>query len=79
MHLEDIRQYAAVVLRRLLAVNSSMPLYQAALDIVERYRFGWYDSLIVAAALQAGCGILYSEDMQHRQRIETMQVLNPFL
>lgn len=37
------------------------------LDIAERYGFSHYDSLIIAAALQANCTILYSEDMQHGQ------------
>ena len=78
MQLVDVRQYATVVLRPLLAVNSSMPLYLGALDITERFRFGWYDSLVIAAALQAGCEILYTEDLQHLQRIETLQIVNPF-
>jgi len=52
----------------------------AALDIVERYGFSHYDSLIIAAALQAGCTTLYSEDMQHRQLIDNLMiVINPFL
>jgi predicted nucleic acid-binding protein len=79
MQLDDIRQYAALVLRPLLAVNSSLPLCYRALDVAERYRFAWYDSLVVAAALHAGCEVLYSEDLQHRQRIETLQIVNPFL
>lgn len=41
-----------------------------ALKIVHTYGFSVYDSLIVATALQAHCNILYSEDMQHRQKIE---------
>jgi len=51
-----------------------------ALNIAERYSFSHYDSLIIAAALQANCTILYSEDMQHGQIIEgRMKVINPFL
>lgn len=51
-----------------------------AFDIAERYGFSHYDSLIVAAALQADCTTLYSEDMQHGQIIdERMIILNPFL
>ncbi len=37
-----------------------------------------YDSLIVAAALDAGCKTLYSEDLQHGQQIEGVTVTNPF-
>ena len=37
------------------------------------------DSLIVATALENGCTILYSEDMQHEQIIEKqIKIINPF-
>lgn len=39
-----------------------------------------WDSLIVAAALDAGCEMLYSEDMQHGQVVEKrLTILNPFI
>jgi len=51
-----------------------------ALDVRERYGFSWYDSLIIAAALAAGCHKLYSEDMQHGQLIDGhLNVINPFV
>ncbi|MDD1619976.1 MAG: hypothetical protein LUQ11_00730 [Methylococcaceae bacterium] len=44
------------------------------------YKFSIYDSLIIAAALDADCTTLYSEDMQHRQIIENqLTFVNPFL
>jgi len=50
-----------------------------ALDIVGRYGFSWYDSLIVATALSADCTILYSEDLHHSQVIEgRLSIINPF-
>jgi predicted nucleic acid-binding protein len=50
-----------------------------ALDIVERYGFSWYDSLIVATAIEAGCDTLYTEDLQHGQVIDSsLTVTNPF-
>ena len=58
----------------------SLATLNGALAIAERYNFSHYDSLIVAAALQADCTILYSEDMQHGQLIEgRMTIINPFL
>jgi predicted nucleic acid-binding protein len=59
----------------------SMPnaaLYERALDVRSRYGFSFYDALIVAAALQAGCSRLLTEDLQHGQRIEGLVVENPF-
>ncbi len=44
-----------------------------------RYGFSWFDSLIVAAALECGCETLYSEDLQHGQLIDnSLRVVNPF-
>ncbi len=57
----------------------SLTTIHAAFDIQERYGFSWYDSLIVATALEAGCDILYSEDMQDGQTIEgRLRITNPF-
>jgi predicted nucleic acid-binding protein len=39
----------------------------------------FFDSLIIAAALSAGCDRLYSEDLQHGQLIEGLTIVNPFL
>ena len=50
-----------------------------ALDITGRYGFSWYDSLIIATALEAGCDTLYTEDLQHGQVIDgKLTVTNPF-
>ena len=54
-------------------------LYLRALDLRERYGFSFYDSLIIAAALEAGCTRLYTEDMQHGQQIQGLAIENPFL
>lgn len=51
-----------------------------ALGIAERYGFSIYDSVIVSTALEAGCTMLHSEDMQHGQVIEGSLTINdPFL
>lgn len=58
----------------------SLATIHTALDIRERYGFSWYDSLIVAAALEAGCDTLYSEDMRNGQEIEgRLRIINPFV
>ncbi len=75
---EDARIYLETVLSPLFRVSASIPLYQSALDIQSRYRYGFYDALIIAAGLAAGCTHLYSEDMQHGQRIEGLTIENPF-
>jgi predicted nucleic acid-binding protein len=53
--------------------------FETGLMISRRYGYQYYDSMIIAAALQAGCERLYSEDMQHRQVIDKrLQIVNPF-
>ena len=75
---DGTRRYLDKVLTPLIQVPSTVGLYHRALDIQARYRYGFYDSLIIAAALEAGCTRLYSEDMQHGQQIEQLQIKNPF-
>lgn len=53
--------------------------HDAALRIANKYDFSFYDALIAAAALEAECTILYSEDLQDGQAIEErLTVRNPF-
>jgi predicted nucleic acid-binding protein len=52
--------------------------HEAGLEIAQRYKYHIYDSLIIAAALDAGCTTLYSEDMQDGQRIGALTIRNPF-
>jgi predicted nucleic acid-binding protein len=53
--------------------------YLEAQRISERYGFSIWDSLIVAAALDAGCTTLYTEDLQHGQVVDDVRIENPFL
>lgn len=75
----DARVYLERVLAPLSEVQASADLYRRGLEIAERWRLSFYDALIVAGALAAGCKTLYSEDLQHGQKFEDVVVLNPFL
>ena len=75
----DAVAFFDTVLSPLWQVYPSGDLYRRAIEIRMRYRFGFYDSLIVAAALQGGCVRLLSEDLQHGQSVDTLKVENPFL
>jgi len=74
----DTERYLESVLSRLWLVMPSVALYRRGMKIQSRYKYGFYDSLIVAAALEAGCTRLLSENMQHGQRIEQLTIENPF-
>lgn len=79
LNTDQTRTYLETVLSPLFQVSASIRLYQRGLDIQSRYRYGFYDALIIAAAIDAGCTRLYSEDMQNGQQIEGLTIENPFL
>lgn len=50
-----------------------------ALYLAKKYQYAYYDSLILASALSADCSLLFTEDLQHKQTIETkLTICNPF-
>ena len=52
---------------------------ETAWAVESRFGFSYWDSLIVAAAKAQGCRYLLTEDLQHEQTIDSVQILNPFL
>ena len=78
VRLEDAHQFLDQILVPLWKINPNRVLYQRGLEIRTRYQLGFYDSLIIAASLQAGCKTLFSEDLQHGQQIETLIIQDPF-
>lgn len=62
----------------IIAINDAHILH--ALQLKKRLQYSYWDSLIIAAALASGVGILYSEDMHHAQTIDgQLTIINPFL
>lgn len=57
----------------------TVQVHDAALGIAAQYGYHIYDALILAAALDAECDTLYSEDMQDGQKIGTLTIRNPFI
>ena len=49
-----------------------------AVDICIKNQFSFWDSLILAAAIQSGCVICYSEDLTNGQLVEGVKIVNPF-
>lgn len=60
-----------------LALTESV--FWAALRIKERYELSYWDSSILAAALELGCHTVYSEDLSHGQSYAGIRVINPFI
>lgn len=59
-------------------VSVTAATHDRALRIVERHGYPIYDALVIAAALEASCRTLYSEDMRDGQVIEGLTTRNPF-
>jgi predicted nucleic acid-binding protein len=76
---KDSQRYLTIILEPLCEVYSSPELFHRALEIMDKWRYSFYDSLIITSAIQADCTILYSEDMQHGQEIMNLSIKNPFL
>lgn len=76
----EIRDVLATVRGVCQTQALTVDTHDRGLDIAERFGFSLYDSMIVSSALQSGCSVLYSEDMQHGQEIDgQVVVINPFL
>ena len=75
---QQAQRYLNEVLEPLCGVFAGIDLYRKALALQERWRYSFYDCLIIASALQAGCRTLYSEDLQNGQSIETLTIVDPF-
>ena len=75
----DSLRYLNTVLAPLCEVFTSLDLLRRTIEIAERWQYSLYDSMIITAALQANCAVLYTEDLQHGQQIESLAVVNPFL
>lgn len=74
-----IDEYLSHVLLPMCRIHSSPRLIQDALRIQQQTQYRFYDSLIVAAALESGVPVLYTEDLQHNRIIGDLRIINPFL
>lgn len=55
-----------------------LPDILAAIDLHRLHNFSFWDALILRAALQTGCAVLYSEDLQNARQIDGLRIVNPF-
>jgi len=75
---QDTAQFLQDVLLPLCTVFPHEGLYRQAIDWHYATKYSLYDSMILAAAADAGCHTLLSEDLQHGQGIGALTIVNPF-
>jgi predicted nucleic acid-binding protein len=51
----------------------------AAIDLHRLHGFSFWDALVLHMARQAGCSVLFSEDLQHDRKIDGIRIVNPFV
>ena len=76
----DQIEAALAVIHDLLgpAAPLTTTIHSKAVALARDHMLSVYNALIVAAAADAGCGILLSEDLQHGQQFGELTVKNPF-
>ena len=75
---DEIRELLVGFRSRLRVEPLTAAIQERAVEIAEAYRLDIYDANILAAAELAGCRTVYSEDMQHGQRVGGLTIQNPF-
>ena len=79
MPLLDSKEYFDKVFMQLEVVYPDGDFMKTGLDIASTTGYSFYDSLIISAALKAGCETLYTEDLQDGQQIRSLTIYNPFI
>ncbi|MDN5850744.1 MAG: PIN domain-containing protein [Nitrococcus sp.] len=76
----EVRQTLQTLRRTCEVLPLTLETHELGLWLAERQGFAFFDALIVASALLAGCTVLYSEDFQHGIKVENrLTIRNPFI
>jgi len=74
----EIKDFINDSYKRYNIADITKETFLLACDVRDKYNISYYDSLILSSAINSKCNILYSEDMQHNQKIEDLTIINPF-
>lgn len=75
---EQLKHTLTTVLMPLVRQSPSEEFYLRAITLQAKHGQSFYDSLIIQAAIDLGCDILYSEDLQSNQTFGSLKIINPF-
>ena len=79
MSLLSSKEYLDKIFMQFEVVYPDADYVKTGLDIAATTGYSFYDSLIISAALKAGCDTLYTEDLQNGQKIQNLTIVNPFI
>ncbi|MEJ2054568.1 MAG: PIN domain-containing protein [Calditrichaceae bacterium] len=66
------------LLRSVEIIEIDYDLIIQAIELSLKFQLSYWDSLIIATALNSKCSILYTEDLSHNQIIEGLRIVDPF-
>ena len=75
----DVAEIIDDLMGPLLAHTPDNSFYKRAINTYSKYSLSFYDALIVQAAIDLKCELLYSEDMQNGARYNGVVIVNPFV
>jgi predicted nucleic acid-binding protein len=75
----ELESVMADLLKPLCAHTPSFDFYERTLTLYSSASLGFYDAMILQAALDLGCKTLYSEDLQAGQQFGALTIKNPFV
>jgi len=77
---EKIVEFINAITQKMNVYPVTQEIVEHALSIKSRYQFSYWDSLMLSAALECKCDIVYTEDLQHKQNIDgKLTIINPFV
>ena len=74
----ELKTYLNDILIPLCKHYPSPDFYLSSLILKNKYKYSYYDTLIINAALELKCNFLYTEDLQENQKLDKLRVINPF-
>jgi predicted nucleic acid-binding protein len=78
MEIAEIRAVLSAIRAACSVKSLDIETHELGLEIAGRHRYSIFDSMLLAAAVRAGCLTFYSEDLQHGQTIDRLTIVNPF-
>ncbi|MBP2160912.1 MULTISPECIES: PIN domain-containing protein [Asticcacaulis] len=79
MRWEEVLDVLVTIRNLFNTIPNTLAIHDKGLELARVHSLSVYDAMIVAAALDADCTILWSENMQHRFRVGSLEIRNPFL
>ena len=79
--IQDVAELEATLATVILPLLQHYPtpaFYQRTIQLHERFSLSFYDALIIQAALDLKCSVLYSEDLQDGQTFGSLKIVDPF-